>query len=128
MLPRHPPEWVNEYVGIPFAESDCWQLTRRVVAEQLGRDLPSLEYDVDDRGLLDQLISEEALKYETVDAPDLLDLVIFRAHGWLSHLGVIVAENLMLHTRKPAGSVLEPYRTRLWQPMIHSYIRIRSAS
>ncbi len=128
MLPRHPPEWVNEYVGIPFETADCWSLVRLIADEQLGVQLPSFDYEVHDRSALHDLISSEAQAYSIVDVPDLCDLVIFKAHGWLSHLGVVVAENLMLHSRKAAGSVLEPYRTRLWEPMIHNYIRIQSES
>ncbi len=129
MVPsRHPPEWVSQYVGIPFETADCWQLVRLVVGDQLGVRLPSFDYNIDDRSALHDLISNKAQAYEIVDIPDLCDLVTFKAHGWISHLGLVVAENLMLHSRKAAGSVLEPYRTRLWEPMIHEYIRIRSES
>lgn len=80
---------VNNYVGLPYDENDfnCWHLTRKVLTEAYGHDLPDMP-DESQLPLCEQL-----------DRPVEGCLILMYSHRRHSpdHMGVCVGPNQMLH-------------------------------
>src|SRR5690606_786961 len=91
------PHWTEKYVGTPYDEADCWQLTRRVMAEQFSYHFPA-----------DVLAALEAGRKDLrrISEPQEGDLVMLRREG-RPHIGVMVSSDRMLHTGRGKDAVVE---------------------
>lgn len=123
------PGWVKEYIGIPFQPGgrtrsgcDCWGLTRLVLAERFGVQLPSFaeEYtDPHDWQVVSQLISTHIPTWCPIaGTPQEGDVALFRILNEPAHVGVIVAPGFMLHVSRGTDSNVERYTSPTWQPRL----------
>lgn len=131
------PEWVAEYVGLPFAEHgrersgvDCWGLIRLVLAEQFGVGVPSYGGDyasTTDQDELGRLIRGEMAPWREVTGRERAgDGVLLRVRGQPIHVGLVIAPGWMLHVQRDIDSTLERYDGPRWAKRIIGIYRHES--
>jgi predicted phage tail protein len=123
--------WTCQYIGIPYRErgrgrdgADCWGLVRLVYAEQLGHALPGFEerYTGSQDAAVPEMLArakEGWARRKSGAQPG--DVVLFRVMGRLSHVGIVVAPGLFLHTREGYASVVERLDSGAWRHRVEGY-------
>lgn len=105
---------VNKYVGIPFKIHgrdfdglDCYGLVHLFYKEEFDIELPMfLGYEEKIESYADKIEeSKPLLDVERVDKPDIGDIGLFSYRGVLSHVGVYVGRNRVLHILMKTHSV-----------------------
>jgi len=126
--------WWNAYIGIPFAEKgrgpdgvDCWGLVQLVYRQERGIELPGYEWcyeTTNDRDSLSFTIDHERIaKWNTVETPHSMDVVILKMRGVPMHVGLITKKNHMIHCARGIGTVHEPYNGMRWHNKIAGFSR-----
>lgn len=134
-----PPAWVETYIGIPFedrgrgpAAFDCWGLVREVLGHQFGQVVPSWDdgyVNTEDGAAVAGAVAAARGHWDEV-TPDQArpgDVVLLRARGRPSHVGVLVSRSTMLHTLPESGAVLERVDAPRWTGRLDGYFRWRGA-
>lgn len=95
--------WVREYVGIAYADADCWDLVRKVYSERYGRHIP-------DRNALDSdSLRTLRTMFTQVPLESLVpgDAVVFREGPVHNHVGLYAGtqggSRYVLHTTLDRG-------------------------
>jgi cell wall-associated NlpC family hydrolase len=118
-----------QYVGAEYELRGCWELLRRVYAEQLGVELPSYAERAEDmdRAKLSALIESERTAWLAIPAgaEQAGDAALFRVMGHDSHIGVVVGAGWMLHARPGTNAVIESYRGPQWARRLQHFYRHR---
>lgn len=128
------PEWVGDYVNIPFADKgrdiggcDCYGLIRIVYRDVLGIRLPEYKEvysNTKDNKGMSALFMNESAKWKKVISPILfLDVVVLRVDGLPIHCGLVVAKGKMLHSLRACNSAIESYNELLWKNRIVGFYR-----
>ena len=128
------PEWVNEYIGIPFAARgrdrsgcDCWGLFRLVKAERDGIALGKfLEYDdVCDPAIPSLLAANLDGRWLKIPQGQERegDGLLIRFLGEPMHVGMVVSPGYMLHAVKGTDSCIESYYSPKWISRIEGIYR-----
>lgn len=140
---RDIPNWVSRYIGLPFKdhargprEFDCWGLVRWVLAHEFGlADLPEHSgYAHTDHGpsvaaTFDEGLAESWRRVERrAQAGDIVILTrIMRVAGEVAwrpaHVGLIVAQDIMLHIERRSASVVERFDRPPWDNRIEGIYR-----
>lgn len=129
--------WVDDYIGLEFEPNgrgkdnkyDCWGLVRKVYDDELGIVLPSIEdiyvnSNTTTYRNISDVMQQESLKWDQVEAPKKYDVVLMRMHGELTfHVGVYIGENMFLHIMKGINSTVEKTTSLKWQKRIAGYFR-----
>lgn len=101
--------WWGSYIGKPYGEWHCWELVRRVYAEQRGITLhPFAEIDPRHLRRVATAIEGHAPDWVRVDAPSPLDVVLMRLHRLPIHVGVVTRPGWVLHTERATDAVHVP--------------------
>lgn len=132
-------KWYGKYVGIPFESkgrskkgADCYGLVRIVLEENFNMKLPLLT------GYSDALNGEETSEYisentpllsgEELDDPEIGCVVVLSTSQGLSgHVGVIVDKNMILHTTKQNGAVIERIDSNRIKNKIRGYYNVNKS-
>lgn len=131
------PDWVAEYVGLPFAEHgrdrsgvDCWGLIRLVLAARFGVRVPSYVGDYTstiDQDELGRLMRGEMAPWREVTGREHIgDGVLLRVRGQPIHVGLVVAPGWMLHIERGIDSVIERYDGNRWAKRLIGIFRHES--
>ena len=115
--------WYGEYVGIPFhplgrnrGGCDCYGLVKLVLEEQYKIELPEIREYLDplNKERVDKVvdINIPLLSGKRLKEPKVGSVVVFLSEGYSSHIGIMVTEDLVLHTTKGTGSIIEPVKFR----------------
>lgn len=88
------------FVNVPYAEADCWQLTRMVL-EAHGITPPAYTYGAD-RASRRAALRRARPDWVRVDRAQPLDVAMFTTPEGL-HVGVIVARGKFLHADRELG-------------------------
>lgn len=115
-----PINWVNKYVGIPFADRgrdfsgcDCWGLVWLAYKHVLDIELPSY-CEISAKDLLSVAkyigVNYEIEPWIPVDNPRSFDVAVMRFHGSriIGHVGLLVGPGIILHTEKATDSATVP--------------------
>jgi cell wall-associated NlpC family hydrolase len=120
----------NLYVERPWQPRGCWELLRAFYQAELGITLPTYaeEYAAGSPRNVTALVLAESVAWEEVAPGDERpgDGVLFR--GVPLHVGVVCGRGRMLHMPRNKPSVIERYRTPLWQPQLQGFRRHRGAA
>lgn len=112
-------KWYAKYVGLPFKAlgrdhtgCDCYGLVRLCLNEQYNISLPSFSIydDPDDRVEIQNIISDQIPLLEAEEMHELKEgaVVIMASHGLEAHVGLLVEDNLVLHTTRGTGCIIQP--------------------
>ena len=120
------PEWVAPYVNLPFADYNCWQLVCLVYDKQFNKKIETYqtEYkDAFDKNSIKKIYQRELNVWQKADTPKLGDVIVLNVNAQPWHAGLIVANNLMLHTERNLESVIERFNGIIWKQKIVGYYR-----
>jgi hypothetical protein len=136
------PAWVRRYVGLRYDDLGagcgglgCWALVRKVYAEQFGVYLPALSQHyagIDDGpGLVRAFDAERGpggsgwARVAGGEIGDVGCFILRTPKGPVPHVGVMVAQNRMLHAM-PGGaeSVVERIDTPVWHRRLQEVLRL----
>jgi cell wall-associated NlpC family hydrolase len=114
------PPWVDAYIGLPFVEIDCYNLVRKVYAEQFTIDLPDLTEEYKNAFDIDSIsglyVREIGQNWILLEEPVFGCVPVFRVKGQLWHCGMVVNRDLMLHTQDESiNSCLELFDSLEWK-------------
>ena len=131
------PIWVRNYIGIPYLKNgrdrykglDCWGLVRCVLHEQFNLTLPSYEVIYDEEKHFSDLpalinINRDLIKNIPVEVPETGDIVLIRTRGLLSHIGIYVGEDFVLHIERTKNSIIEKLSSTRINKRIEGYYRV----
>lgn len=132
------PEWVSEYVGMPYVAggrdrdgADCFGLCLIVWRERFGLDVPAyggIAWGVDDSPDVGPII-EDQVRAGWAEIPQGEELpgdgILIRMRGHPIHIGVVVAPGLMLHCHDTADAAVEDYTAIQWKRRIIGFYRYR---
>lgn len=125
---------LSRYIGIPFKSRgrdelgiDCYGLTRMVLKNEFGKELPDLYYtDALDKNTVNKLIdiNQPLLAGEKVENPEPGDVAVIKYRGIPCHIGVYVGENKILHIKQGTDSILERTNSVHLKSRIEGYYRV----
>ena len=128
-------DWAAKYVGLAHAPRgrgpdgfDCWGLVREVYGREFGIELPDyLDGFVrgGDEKRIGQLVREERQGWRTIwpGAEQPGDGILLRVRGEPMHIGIVVEPGTMLHVMAGCNSVLERYRSIMWEKRVEGFYR-----
>jgi len=127
---------INKYIKIPYKSHgrdfdgcDCYGLVRLVLNNEFGKNLPDFwDYTSADDGTSVQEIlldNKPLIASEKKESPEIGDVVLFRFHGYTSHMGVYVGNNMILHVIKNIDSCCVPIDQGMLKGRIEGYYGIK---
>lgn len=99
------PAWIDRYLGLPYEQCDCWQLIRRVFAEQWGITLPT---EPNPEGWF-EVGPEEARLGDVLAFHEPRD----PRHPW--HVALCLGEGEILHADERVDTIRETYNRPAWR-------------
>lgn len=121
--------WTERYIGLPYEQSDCYELVCRVYRDQFGVELLSPR-----RGKFAPYTKiPEALEvfpdtmWQAVDSPREFDVIMFHDPAHNAHVGVYINERDFLHTRCETGCILDRLDDPYWRNRERRYYRLQTA-
>ena len=130
--------WWAKYVGLEFENRargphtfDCWGLVCEVEHREFGKDLPSYSvyddaFDKDETAPLFQ-DGIDTVPNDLVDRTDARDgdIVFLRYRGRVTHVGVFVSPNRILHIDRGCNSVCEALDNVSMRSRVEEIRRVR---
>lgn len=123
----------TKYIGIPFKAhgedfngADCWGLVNLVLKTEFNIQHPNIGEYKDDKDIRnnEKLFLINIYKYWTkVVNPEIGDCILIQFSGVSSHVGIVVAKEMMLHTLRNKNAVIERFTTNLWQQRVKGFYR-----
>lgn len=114
-----PPVWADKYVGADYRRFNCWQLVCLVFRNEFNIGLPTYEgqyrNECDGRRIARLHRREAILRWRPVERPQLGDVLSLRTLGRPWHVGLVLDQNLMLHTDKGIDATIEKYSGPGWR-------------
>lgn len=129
-LPSSGERWWLQYMGVPYVEFgrdtsgwDCWGLVKFIMDKHLGIQLPNL-----DRARAQRVTQESAAQFwHEVEVPQAFDVLCMygptKSGLLLLHVGLMVAENKVLHCERTCGTVCMRLNNPLIKNRIGKFIR-----
>lgn len=103
------PDWVKDYVGLPYSEVDCWGLVCKIYAEQWDIFLGKPE---------DQKAANHGGCWDISTDHDLGNLVLFKENELGRHVGFIIDSQFMLHSNEGSDSCIERWNRFMWKDRV----------
>ena len=124
--------WVSKYVGLPFEKYNCWQLMCLIYKNEFNIILPdfSKEYsDAMDREKIKQIYNRELQgRFVKLEEQKLYGFVVLRMSGQPWHCGLVVDQNIMLHTERKVDAVIENFSHKLWRARLIGFYEYNQRS
>ena len=132
-----PPAWCAPYIGLPYVPGgrsadavDCWGILVLVCRQQFGREVPVYDGVFWDKGcdrvaLGDFMAVESPKSWVKIPLSEAVpgDGIQFNMMGEPIHVGVIVADGLMLHCERGKNSCVEDFNSIRWRNRIAGAFR-----
>lgn len=132
-------KWYGYYVGIPFKTlgrtrngCDCYGLVKLVMKEHYKIDLPEIATYLNalDHKNIAPVIDENTplLAGEKIAEPkEGLVVVLSSSEGLSSHVGLMVTDELILHTTYKTGALIEPLSSKYIKNRIKGYYDVNKS-
>jgi len=130
-----PPD-LRAYMGIPYVDGgreptrdgglDCWGAVRWIRGHEVGHWLPAYGDDYassEDRAATNATVLRRQPEYERVGTPGPWDIALFRIGGEECHVGLVVAPNRFVHTRKASGIEVPRFTDPAWRNRLDGFYR-----
>jgi cell wall-associated NlpC family hydrolase len=97
---------MNEYVGIPYRELDCYALVRKVSKQEYSVVLPVVaDYANDPAAAVERW--ESCLNWKSIPQPEVGCVVVMgQSIGCAKHVGIYIG-GAILHSTRKYGSVIQ---------------------
>ena len=128
--------WWNDYITIPYKKMgrdkdglDCWGLVRMIYKDQFDIELPSYvdQYSADDtHDNLAELIAISKESWTKTDNPVVGDVLLLRAEGSISHVGVVISPTHFIHVIEDINVAIERYDQGKWKNRLEGAYRYDS--
>ncbi len=108
---------------------DCWGLVRMIYKDQFDIELPSYvdQYNADDtHSSLAELIAISKESWTKTDNPVVGDVLLLRAEGSLSHVGVVISPTHFIHVIEDINVAIERYDQGKWKNRLEGAYRYDS--
>ena len=128
--------WSDRYIGIPFQDHgrartgcDCWGLAWLIYRDELGTTLPDyLGYtSAEEQAEVDALFNGAATSplWHRITGPAAqpFDLALFRRGRLVTHLGIVVGRNLMIHVEGEDCAKIVNYSAGHWASRFSGHFR-----
>lgn len=117
-------EQIKKLVGREYSELNCWDLVVQFYRNVMGEELRHL-YDGRDLGRREneKLIWANKGEFDRVVCPQFGDLVVFKLHGFETHIGVYLQDTKFIHSTKTMGSCIDSVDR--WKPYIVGFFRLK---
>ena len=132
-MSKHPPPWVSHYIGRPFDPSSwhCWELCRQLAADHLGMNWPSFAWaegdaraaEIHRQSSLWREIFNRDMFLNGAGGETLGDVAVIRQGRWCGHVGMVVADGLVIHVEGGMGTALIKMRSAEWRRRIEGVYR-----
>lgn len=133
------PKWVGKYVGIEYEPMgrgpryDCFGLAYTIIdqeyglAKELQHLVNGLQYDIDDRSSVADLINHHKELVEStwipVEHPQEGDLVVFNIYGRPNHIGVMANSKEFMHIERTRTAEVASLRDSIWRNRVEGFYR-----
>jgi cell wall-associated NlpC family hydrolase len=127
--------WSNEYIGIPFENKgrdregcDCYGLVLLIYKEQYKIILPTIDEYKDALDKKD--INKYVDKYQPIiqgtklEKPEEGAIVLLGSESLSDHVGVVLSDNMMIHTTEELGVVVEELSSTRIRNKIKGYYNV----
>lgn len=118
--------------GRDYSGWDCWGVPRCGYKDVLSIELPSFVDDYIDAGnteasrrVINDIVISQKHKWDPVNKPRALDVVIFRLGNTETHLGLVVDKNRFIHCEKKINTVIERLDSAKWKRRIEGIYRFK---
>ena len=128
---------MKKYVGIPYKhngrppdkELDCWGFIVYYFKNEYGVTLPNYRYiDPTEKSVASfEIVNTDLFKItENVNIKDVKkdDILLFNCAGQPMHVGLAIDNNMMIHCDRKVGSIIESFRSRLWEKRLYKAARL----
>ena len=122
---------IKKYLGIPYRHKgrslsglDCYGLIIKIYAD-FGIELIDLQDEYDERWQWKrwaESIEQYYKKWQKVEIPQLLDIVLFKKNDIVNHGGVVLNNNKFIHCCK-LGVIVSRLDEQMWQRRIEGFYR-----
>lgn len=100
----------SHLIGVPYEELDCWDLVRQFYKDILLIDIPDFRTYLSDAVDMEKVVVEIARpRFKEIGTPQFGDIVLIRFKRTLSHVGIYLGGNKLLHSREITGSVVDNF-------------------
>jgi cell wall-associated NlpC family hydrolase len=122
-------DFILRAMSVPFADKgrsyeswDCFGLVFCAYRDVFGVQLPAYTDDYDDAGessatraQIKDAVLEHKRKWEQVDNPQAMDVVLFCLGGQPLHVGLMIDKKNFIHCEKKIGVVIENIHDTRWK-------------
>lgn len=120
-----------KYLGISYKRDNCWGLVKRYYKKELGIDIHKFKIELNASKKLKTFINDvskmedefELIEYATALTIQKHDIIIFENCVLGAHVGVYIGNDMLLHTLKATGSIIECFSKSMWSGRVHSIYR-----
>ena len=123
---------LSNYIGLPYADKgrgpayDCIGFIRHVYQAECGIELPnflSTYQSSEDRDSVANAVEDQMPKWDKVDHPRPLDVILFNILGYPIHVGLYLTESDFLHCYRNTNSCIERLDSVTWNRRINGIYR-----
>lgn len=119
--------FLQQYIGRPYSQCDCWDITKLYYKEVLGIDITLVsDYGIPEdsekyRKKISKIVEIHKCNFIKVDTLKIGDIILFNILGLPAHVGVYIGEKKFLHSIKEVGCTVEPLSK--WERKVEGYFR-----
>ena len=106
-------DFLHRYLGKPYSDCDCWDITKLFYKEVLGIDMSiTTDYGIPGkdeayREKISKVVEMNKCKFEEVETLEIGDIILFNILGVAAHVGVFIGDKKFVHSIREVGCVVE---------------------
>lgn len=120
-----------KYLGISYERDNCWGLVKRYYDKELGIDMgkfkiklsPEKKMQVFLKDILKMEEEFDLVEHATPLSIKIHDIIIFENCVGGVHAGIYIGDDMILHTLKSTGSIIEKFSDSIWSGRVNSIYR-----